>query len=175
MIDRSWKLQRYDRKDYTELVEFPVEIVGRDGVVRRYSFEDSIRLYQRRISFAPVRYRERDLVNAELLHCRSRIEQLRRSYFQRFGWASEPGRAGPEEALGALAGELTAFLCRVLRAEGRIDVRIEPVRPQPDGTGTWFFEAAALKMPSWQFEQSSHRVCWRCGKRTTPTLPPIFR
>ena len=55
MIDRSWKLQRYERKDYSELVEFPVEIVGRDGVVRRYSFEDSIRLYQRRISFAPVR------------------------------------------------------------------------------------------------------------------------
>ena len=61
MIDKSWKLQRYDRKDYTELVEFPVEIVGRDGVIRRYSFEDAIRLYQRRISFASVRYRDPDL------------------------------------------------------------------------------------------------------------------
>ena len=28
-MDKNWKLQRYDRKDYSELVEFPVEIVGR--------------------------------------------------------------------------------------------------------------------------------------------------
>ncbi len=145
MIDRSWKLQRYDRKDYSDLVEFPVEIVGRDGVVRRYSFEDSIRLYQRRISFAPVRYRERDLVGAELTHCRARIDQLRRSYFHRFGWAAELGRMGPEVGLGTLAGELAAFLGRVLRSEGRVDVRIDPVNPEPDGAGTWYVTAAGAR------------------------------
>jgi Flp pilus assembly protein TadD len=145
MIDRSWKLQRYDRKDYSELVEFPVEIVGRDGVVRRYSFEDSIRLYQRRISFAPVRYRERELVAAELLHCKSRIEQLRRSYFQRFGWAAEPGRRGPEDSLRHLSGELAAFLCRVLRSDGRVDVRIEAVNPTADGAGTWYVTPAGAR------------------------------
>ena len=67
-MDKDWKLQRYGRKDYTDVVEFPVEIVGRDGVVRRYSFEDSVRLYQRRITFAPLRYRDTDLVDAEVGH-----------------------------------------------------------------------------------------------------------
>ena len=40
----------------------PVEIVGRDGVTRRYTFEDAIRLYQRRVTFAPIRYRDAELV-----------------------------------------------------------------------------------------------------------------
>ena len=83
-MDKDWKLQRYGRKDYSEIVDFPVEIVGRDGVVRRYSFEDSIRLYQRRITFAGIRYRETELIEAESQHCQSRIDQLRRSYFHRF-------------------------------------------------------------------------------------------
>ena len=57
-MDKSRKLKRYRRKDYTQVVEFPVEIIGRDGVVRRYSFEESVRLYQRRIASADVRYTE---------------------------------------------------------------------------------------------------------------------
>jgi tetratricopeptide (TPR) repeat protein len=136
--DKSTRLDRYSRKDYTEIVDFPVEIVGRDSVVRRYSFEDSIRLYQRRITFASLRYRDADLVDAEVGHCRARIEQLRRSYFHKFGWATPVDEASPIDRLGPIAGEVAAFLCRVLRAEGRPDVRIEPVAGEGTDTSTWF-------------------------------------
>lgn len=126
-MDKNGKLQRYDRKDYTELVDFPVEIVGRDGVVRRYTFEDSIRLYQRRITFAPIRYRDVDLIRAEANHCRSRIGQLRRSYFHRYGWGTPKGNVTAEEQFGNLAGELAAFLCRVLRIDGRPALHFQPL------------------------------------------------
>ncbi|MEZ4236759.1 MAG: tetratricopeptide repeat protein [Myxococcota bacterium] len=136
------KLQRYDRKDYTELVDFPVEIVGRDGVVRRYTFEDSIRLYQRRITFAPIRYQyDGDLVRAEVNHCRSRIDQLRRSYFHRYGWGTPEGQISAEAAFGDLAGELAAFICRVLGVEGRPEIRFDAIDDPGDGgegTSTWY-------------------------------------
>lgn len=139
-MDKSVKLQRYDRKDYTELVDFPVEIVGRDGVVRRYTFEDSIRLYQRRITFAPIRYQyDGDLVRAEVNHCRSRIDQLRRSYFHRYGWGTPEGQTSAEEAFGDLAGELAAFICRVLGVEGRPEIRFDEVGGAAvEGTSTWY-------------------------------------
>jgi hypothetical protein len=126
MMDRDWRLQRYQHKDYTDLVEFPVEIVGRDGAVRRYSFEDSIRLYQRRITFAPLRYRDAPLVDAEVHHCRSRIEQLRRSFFFRHGWGAADGSPQDTELFGELAGEIAAFFCRVLRTAGRLDLSLAP-------------------------------------------------
>ncbi|MBX2801207.1 MAG: hypothetical protein KTR31_26245 [Myxococcales bacterium] len=138
-MDKNWKLQRYDRKDYTELVDFPVEIVGRDGVVRRYTFEDSIRLYQRRITFAPIRYRDNDLIRAEVNHCRSRIDQLRRSYFHRYGWGTPEGQPGAEESFGDLAGELAAFLCRVLTVTGRPEIRFDRVEDaQQTAFSTWY-------------------------------------
>lgn len=138
-MDKNWKLQRYNRKDYSEVVEFPVEIVGRDGVVRRYTFEDSIRLYQRRITFAPIRYRDGDLVDAEIHHCRSRIDQLRRSYFHRFGWGTPEGQPNAAETFEDLAGEVAAFLCRVLETEGRPNVRFERLGSTDDDTvSTWF-------------------------------------
>ncbi len=142
-MDKNWKLQRYNRKDYSEIVEFPVEIVGRDGVVRRYSFEDSIRLYQRRITFAAIRYRDGELVEAEANHCRSRIDQLRRSYFHRYGWGTPEGGSDPLETFGDLAGEIAAFLCRVTRSDGRPDVSIEPVTSADFGgsqnaVSTWY-------------------------------------
>ncbi len=115
-MDKALKLRRYGRKDYTLLVDFPVEIVGRDGVVRRYSFEESVRLYQRRIASAPTRYADNDVAEAEVVHCRRRIEQLRRSYFARYGWFeihTPPGTRPVEEGL---AGEVAAFLRRC--AEG---------------------------------------------------------
>jgi len=127
-MDKDWKLHRYTKKDYTETVEFPVEIVGRDGVVRRYGFEESIRLYQRRITFAAMRYADEQLVEAEMLHCRSRIEQLRRSYFERFGWDFGAGDVDPTQAFGDIAGEIAAFLCRVLQSPGRPEVSVEPVQ-----------------------------------------------
>ena len=112
-MDKHRKLRRYSRKDYSLLVDFPVEIVGRDGVVRRYTFEESIRLYQRRITSSNARYPDRELAEAEITHCRRRIEQLRRSYFARYGWASlrSSGALGLEEGL---AGEVAAFLRRCL-------------------------------------------------------------
>lgn len=137
-MDKNWKLQRYDRKDYSELVDFPVEIVGRDGVVRRYTFEDSIRLYQRRITFAPIRYRDDDLVRAEVNHCRSRIGQLRRSYFHRYGWGTPEGQPSAEQCFGDLCGELAAFMSRVLDADDRPEIRFDRLAVDDGGASTWF-------------------------------------
>lgn len=116
-MDKSRKLRRYGRKDYSQVVEFPVEIVGRDGVVRRYSFEESIRLYQRRIVSAPSRYDDGDIADAEAEHCRQRIAQLRRSYFERYGGAALHRLELPPEGRPGLAGEVTALLRRCLGQE----------------------------------------------------------
>lgn len=107
------KLRRYGRKDYTQLVDFPVEIVGRDGVVRQYSFDESVRLYQRRIASAALRYADGEIVSAEQGHCRRRIEQLRRSYLARYGWSAIRVIDVPGLLAGEFAGELAAFLRRV--------------------------------------------------------------
>lgn len=136
-MDKDHKLQRYSHKDYSELVDFPVEIVGRDGVIRRYTFEDAIRLYQRRITFAPIRYRDRDLIDAEVHHCKHRIDQLRRSFFYRYGWGTPADQPHPEDVFGGLAGELAAFVRRVLRTEGRPDVRLEPIEQGSGGVSAW--------------------------------------
>ncbi len=77
------KIQRYREKDYSEIVEFPVELVDRDGVVRLYSYEDSLRVYLRRIASAPWRYADDTIIAAEVDHCNKRIDQLRRSYLLR--------------------------------------------------------------------------------------------
>lgn len=138
LLDKHSKLHRYSHKDYSEIVDFPVEIVGRDGVIRRYTFEDAVRLYQRRVTFAPIRYRDTELVQAEINHCRSRIDQLRRSFFFRYGWGTPDGEPDPEQMFGDLAGEIAAFMRRVLRVEDRPDVRLERVEEGSDGVGTWF-------------------------------------
>ena len=107
------KLQRYNKKDYNQFIEFPVEIVGRDGEVRRYSFEESIRLYQKRISTARKRYELHDVVDAEIEHCSKRIAQLRRSYYARYGWESYHIEGEfPLHLSMDIAGELAAFLRR---------------------------------------------------------------
>ncbi|MCB9665522.1 MAG: hypothetical protein H6732_15525 [Alphaproteobacteria bacterium] len=142
-MDKDQKLRRYRRKKYSEIVDFPVEIVGSDGTTRQYDFEESVRLYQRRMTFAPLRYRDDDLVTAELGHCRSRIEQLRRSYFHLHGWTTPEGQQGPEHAAPDLAGELAAFLARVLRVSGRLDVRFTAVAH--DGPAScWFVRVPSM-------------------------------
>jgi len=120
-MDKTRKLRRYNRKDYTAMVEFPVEIVGRDGVVRRYSFEDSIRLYQHRISSAAGRYDDGEIARAEAQHCRRRIDQLRRSYLERYGEAVLQRSRGLALAPG-LASELTAFVRRCVCPQGGMDL-----------------------------------------------------
>lgn len=77
------KLRRYTSKDYSEIIEFPVELIDRDGVVRRYSFDESLRVYQRRISSAQWRYNDDSVIAAEVDHCNKRIDQIRRSYLLR--------------------------------------------------------------------------------------------
>ncbi|HCH66010.1 MAG TPA: hypothetical protein DFR83_24625, partial [Deltaproteobacteria bacterium] len=96
----------------------------RDGVVRRYSYDESIRLYQRRIESAEARYEDGDVVDAEVVHCRLRIGQLRRSYFARYGWSAMRVGDRPGLLAGEFAGEVAAFLRRVVQ-----------VVPEPDAPG----------------------------------------
>lgn len=124
-MDKGRKLRRYTRKDYSQLVEFPVEIVGRDGVVRRYSFEESVQLYQRRIASANLRYADSEVVRAEVRHCEQRIRQLRKSYFTRFGWSAARVVDSPGMAAGDFAGEVVAFLRRVVDLDTPEDADLE--------------------------------------------------
>jgi hypothetical protein len=120
-MEQAKKLRRYTSKDYNQLVEFPVEIVSRDGVVRHYSFEASVRLYQRRIASAMSRYPDQEVARAEVNHCRARIEQLRKSYLARYGWAGIRSQEGPVLQVGPLAGEVAAFLRRYFEEEENLD------------------------------------------------------
>lgn len=79
-MDKVKRLKSYSEKDYTEKIDFPVELVGRDGVVRKYSYADSVRIYERRIESAHVRYNDPTVAGREIDHCTKRIEQLRRSW-----------------------------------------------------------------------------------------------
>ena len=116
-MEKGRKMRRYSRKDYTQLVDFPVEIVGRDGVVRRYSFEESVRLYQRRIASAALRYHDDEVVSAEVEHCRSRIVQLRKSYFARYGWSGIHVMGATGALEDGLAAEVAAFIRRWLEPD----------------------------------------------------------
>ena len=124
MIERVRKLRREPPKDYASLVDFPVEIVGRDGGVRRYSFEESVRLYQRRVATAAARMGDHQAAEAEAVHCRSRIAQLRRSYLLRYGWSAVRAADSPGLIAGDFAGEIAAFL---RRSTGRIDVESDEI------------------------------------------------
>lgn len=156
-VDQSPRLRRYSRKDYTQLVDFPVEIVGRDGQVRRFSFDESVRLYHRRIHSAALRYEEPEMIDAETRHCQQRIEQLRRSYLERYGWASLQQSNGGRILGTPLAAEVAAFLRRAF-AERLADVRLLQViavdgAPDtcylqlPDVTHRWFLYAFRLDIP----------------------------
>jgi hypothetical protein len=128
-MDNERRLKRYRRKDYAELVGFPVEIVGRDGVVRCYDFAESVRLYERRMIAAAERYADADLISAEQGHCRSRIDQLRRSFFHLSGWTVDLG--GPDVHHPDQAGELAGFLARVFRVSGRLSVGFRQLPASP--------------------------------------------
>ena len=100
-------------KKYSDYIDFPVEIVGKDGVVRYYTFEESVSLYQRRIRLCRLRYDTPSARKKELEHCSNRIAQLRRSYFARYGWESfKLAQPLPQEFSIELSGELSAYLRR---------------------------------------------------------------
>jgi hypothetical protein len=61
---------------YDEQVSFPVVLRGRDGRARRFTFEDAMVAYERRVAAAMV---DGD-PHGEIRHCRARIDQLRKSY-----------------------------------------------------------------------------------------------
>ena len=123
-MDKGRKLKRYGRKDYSQLVEFPVEIIGRDGVVRRYNFEQSVQLYQRRIASAGMRYSDASVVHAEVGHCRQRIQQLRRSYFVRHGWPALEQLDVFTQTGPGLAADLASFLRRTLVGSKETEVSL---------------------------------------------------
>lgn len=127
---------RYDRKDYGERVEFPVEIVSRDGVVRRYPYDEAVLLYHRRHRLAHVRIADAELVRAEVAHCEHRIAQLRRSYFQQHGWPRHEDDDA-SSSLGAIAGELAFFLRRFDGQAATGALRLAPRRVGADGSGEW--------------------------------------
>lgn len=144
-MERKKKLHRYRRKDYDQVVDFPVEIVGRDGVIRRYSFEDSVRLYQRRIASAVQRHGDQDMVQAERQHCQRRIDQLRRSYLWRHGGEDLAQEAVAKER-PAMAGEALAFVRRQLA--GRLEPdRAVALRPLESDGPTLLFAVLVEGLP----------------------------
>ena len=114
---------RYGHKDYLEVVSFPVEIVAHDGSVRTFPFEDAVAMYQRRVDYAAERFADPEDAEQEKSHCLRRVQQLRDSYFKRFGWIESPDKSGPSApGFGVHSGEVAAFLRRVLGVEGRLDL-----------------------------------------------------
>jgi len=117
-LDRSPRLRRYQKKDYSQTVEFPVEIVGRDNLVRRYPFDEAVRLYHRRIATAASRYEDPETVDAEIAHCGRRIEQLRRSYLERSGLGELADNSRSALLQSPMAADIAAFLRRTLASAG---------------------------------------------------------
>ncbi len=111
------KVRAYDGKDYSEDIEFPVELVDRDGVVRRYSYEESLAVYHRRIQSAPWRYGDDELIRAEIYHCTRRIDQIKRSY-QRKSLDGELGPTNPRAALGEAYDPIREHYLELVRDRG---------------------------------------------------------
>ncbi len=120
-MEKDDKLKRYSRKDYSDVVDFPVELIDRDGVVRRYSFEESLEVYQRRIQTASWRYEDAELVAAEIDHCTKRLHQIERSFLLRHqGEAAQLARPEVQAATGLAEADtvLQAFYKAALGEEG---------------------------------------------------------
>jgi tetratricopeptide (TPR) repeat protein len=129
------KLQAYGSKDYSENIEFPVELVDRDGVVRRYSYEESLAVYHRRIQSAPWRYADEDLVRAEIGHCSRRIDQIKRSYTVR-ARSGDVSPTDPRAALGEGFEVLRRYYSdeldrRGLRVEGGLPLELALLEDEP--------------------------------------------
>ncbi len=129
------KLEAYVAKDYSENIEFPVELVDRDGVVRRYSYEESLAVYHRRIQSAPWRYADDELIRAEIGHCSRRIDQIKRSYNAR-ARRGDAAPTNPRAALGEgfelLRGHYEEQLeRRGLEVEGGLPLELSLLEDRP--------------------------------------------
>ncbi len=132
--DGKERLQAYDGKDYSEIIEFPVELVDRDGVVRRYSYEESLAVYHRRIQSAPWRYADDELIRAEIGHCTRRIEQIKRSYSARSRRAPTP--SNPRASLGEGWEILVrhyegALAARRMHLDGELQLTVALLQDEP--------------------------------------------
>jgi len=112
--ERDQKLKSYEKKDYTEQIEFPVELVDRDGVVRRYTYEESLAVYHRRIQSAPWRHGDESLIQAEVDHCSRRISQIKESYKKRRAEGRAAPSSNPRAALGPGFQVLMSYYRKVL-------------------------------------------------------------
>ena len=112
------KLKSYDGKDYSEIIEFPVELVDRDGVVRRYSYEESLAVYHRRIQSAPWRYGDENLIRAEIGHCTRRIDQIKRSHKERSRRGRPVASTDPRASIGQGYDVLRRHYRHALRERG---------------------------------------------------------
>lgn len=133
-------------KRYDHSLSFPIEIINNDGTTRLYSFDQSVDIYRQRIATAHRRFKKEQRVEQELRHCKERIAQIRRSFYQQFGWETFvlgpsliSGEAKLEndertmvpseysELSSELGGELTAFLrhtlgCGVFRPKATLEI-----------------------------------------------------
>ena len=98
--ERQSRLDSFASKNYGEDICFPVELVDRDGVVRRYTYEESLAVYHRRIQSAPWRFRDEHLVKAEVDHCSRRIVQIKESYSRLQSEGRTAPSTNPRAALG---------------------------------------------------------------------------
>jgi len=134
---RNQKLKSYDTKDYSETIDFPVELVDRDGVVRRYSYEESLAVYHRRIQSAPWRYNEEDLIRAEIAHCSRRIDQIKRSHEERSQTGAQPPSLNPRASLGQGYEILSRFYRAALQdrglvVDGELPMKLSLLEDRPD-------------------------------------------
>ncbi len=150
--------------DYGRTVAFPVAVVGRDGRVRHCDFDESVRMYARRLHVAAARASDTERARDEVEHCRARLEQLRRSYLERHAHAV---LGSPTNVWGTLlAADLLGFLHRCF--PGSIDALVvEPLAGEDPayvrvGTRWGFVQAWALGGSEAQAAaaRSSYYVAW---------------
>ena len=166
-MERSSRLRKYHRKDYTQSVDFPVEIVGRDGRVRRYSYDESVRLYQRRIRSAIARLDDVELVDAEVRHCKLRIEQLRRSFLEQHG--EGPGEG---QVMGSLLG---AEVYAVLARQGFEGLDLGSLKLVGTGGGDtlWIGSTSgrSFLVYAWRMDTAGARAAFAAQRRVLETGP----
>lgn len=172
---RNHKLKSYDTKDYSEVIDFPVELVDRDGVVRRYSYEESLAVYHRRIQSAPWRYSDEDLIRAEIGHCSRRIDQIKRSHEERARTGVHTPSLNPRASLGQGYDILRRFYRAALRdrglvIDGELPIQLALLEDRPDcrtyhvGFGTGHSEHLLYVFPFDRASDSDPRIAYTAAR-----------